>query len=327
MPYIDPEVILEAKKIDLLTYLRNCEPHELVHVSGDTYSTRTHDSIKISNGKWCWWSRGIGGRSALDYLIKVNGLSFLEAVERIVGRTAVQPPVFVSSVKTTPTALLLPEPYPDANSVEAYLHSRGIGSGIISYCISTGRIYESHSYIKASDKTYINAVFIGFDMDDNIKYATLRGIGSDFRGEATGSDKHYSFNIPANQRNDTIHLFESAIDLLSYATLLMMDGRDFRQENLLSLAGVYQPNKNIEESKAPAALTRFLQDYPHIKKVAFHLDNDVAGRMATKAIMTILPKQYEVTDIPPSRGKDYNDYLCLRLGLPITKSKERINTR
>ena len=28
-----------------------------------------------------WWSGGIGGRSALDYLIKVKEYSFLEAVE------------------------------------------------------------------------------------------------------------------------------------------------------------------------------------------------------------------------------------------------------
>jgi hypothetical protein len=103
----------------------------------------------------------------------------------------------------------------------------------------------------------------------------------------------------------------------------MIDGGDFRQENLLSLAGVYQPKKNIEESKVPAALTRFLQDYSHIKKVALHLDNDAAGRMATKAIMTVLPKQYETADIPPPHGKDYNDCLCLRLRLSVTKSKER----
>ena len=28
MPFIAPEVILEAKRMDLLTYLRNYEPHE-----------------------------------------------------------------------------------------------------------------------------------------------------------------------------------------------------------------------------------------------------------------------------------------------------------
>lgn len=60
MPYIAPEVITEAKRMDLLTYLREYEPGELVKFSSNTYTTRTHDSLKISNGKWMWWSRGIG---------------------------------------------------------------------------------------------------------------------------------------------------------------------------------------------------------------------------------------------------------------------------
>ena len=40
----------EVKRMDLLTYLKNYEPYELVHFSGNTYTTRTHDSLKISNG-------------------------------------------------------------------------------------------------------------------------------------------------------------------------------------------------------------------------------------------------------------------------------------
>ena len=72
MRYIAAEDVAKAKEMDLLTYLRNYEPQELVHVSGNTYCTREHDSLRISNGKWCWFSQGIGGRSALDYLIKVN---------------------------------------------------------------------------------------------------------------------------------------------------------------------------------------------------------------------------------------------------------------
>ena len=79
MPYIAPEVITEAKRMDLLTYLREYEPGELVKFSSNTYTTRTHDSLKISNGKWMWWSRGIGGKSALDYLIKVRGMDFVQA--------------------------------------------------------------------------------------------------------------------------------------------------------------------------------------------------------------------------------------------------------
>ena len=75
MPYIPPQVVQEVKRMDLSTYLKNYEPYELVHFSGNNYTTRTHDSLKISNGKWMWWSREIGGRSALIYGEK--GLSSL----------------------------------------------------------------------------------------------------------------------------------------------------------------------------------------------------------------------------------------------------------
>ena len=31
MPYIPPQVVQEVKRMDLLTYLKNYEPYELVH--------------------------------------------------------------------------------------------------------------------------------------------------------------------------------------------------------------------------------------------------------------------------------------------------------
>ena len=83
MAYIAAEDILKAKQMDLMTYLTNYEPKELVHVSGNTYCTREHDSLRISNGKWYWFSHDIGGRSALDYLIKVKDYSFKDAVAAI----------------------------------------------------------------------------------------------------------------------------------------------------------------------------------------------------------------------------------------------------
>ena len=66
--------IERARELDLLTYLQTYEPHELVRISSAVYSTRSHDSLKISNGKWYQWSTGIGGVSALDYLVKVQGM-------------------------------------------------------------------------------------------------------------------------------------------------------------------------------------------------------------------------------------------------------------
>ena len=62
-PYVqlDPAVIEQARQMDLLSYLRAYEPNNLVRVGGSVYCTKEHDSLKISNGKWFWWSRGIGG--------------------------------------------------------------------------------------------------------------------------------------------------------------------------------------------------------------------------------------------------------------------------
>lgn len=40
MPYIQPEVLEELKRIDLYTYLKASDPGELVHVSGNVYCTK-----------------------------------------------------------------------------------------------------------------------------------------------------------------------------------------------------------------------------------------------------------------------------------------------
>lgn len=308
MAYIPPEVVAQAKQMDLLTYLKNYEPEELVHFSGDTYCTRTHDSLKISNGKWCWFSRGIGGRSALDYLIKVNGYTFTQAVERIMGQAAIQPPVFVSQPKKEqPKVLELPKASRCATHVVSYLRGRGIGQELIDYCFQTGRLYES--------APYHNVVFLGMDKNGNARYANLRGIHSDFKGEAPGSDKRFSFNIPPVQGSTTLHLFESAIDLLSYATLEMLDGRDWHRDHLLSLAGVYQPKKEMQESSTPMALKQYLSDHPEVKNIDLRLDNDGPGRLAAETLQAILPRDYTVTPRLPPKGKDYNDTVKMRLGL------------
>ena len=319
MPYIPPEVVQEAKKMDLLTYLKNYEPYELVHFSGNTYTTRTHDSLKISNGKWMWWSRGIGGRSALDYLIKVREYSFLDAVQIIAEQAMISPPVYSKAEEKKEKILLLPKPNANADHVISYLRRRGIDDEIIQFCLETGRIYEGENYH--------NAVFVGHDNNGKPRYAALRGTRSDFIGDANGSDKNYSFSISAEESSPVLHLFESAIDLLSYITIRKYSGEDWREEHLLSLAGVYQPAKELENSKVPAALVRYLKEYPEVKEIAFHLDNDKAGRVATKAIQTVLPKHYFIRDEPPKKGKDYNDFLCIKLGLSITKREKRSKER
>lgn len=314
MPYIEPEVIEQARQIDLLTYLKNCEPHELVRISGNNYTTRTHDSLKISNGKWMWWSQRIGGYNALDYLVKVKGISFVEAVETLMGKAAVMPTLTVRpKQEEKPKVLLLPEKSKTTDKIRDYLFNRGIDGAITEECIEKGIVFES--------LPYHNLVFVGFDNEQKPKYASYRSTGNRrILGDCSGSDKHYSFRL-ADSKSKEVHLFECAIDLLSYATLVKLSGKDWREENLVSLAGVYLPKEKIEDSTTPAAVVKYLADRPDIQKIHIHFDNDNTGRKATEALKVILPKRYEILDEPPKKGKDYNDYLCIQLG--IWKSKER----
>lgn len=147
---------------------------------------------------------------------------------------------------------------------------------------------------------------------------SLRGIIGDFKGEAPGSDKRYSFAIAEDSAAPSVHLFESAIDLLSYATLLKMKGRDWRQDAMLSLGGVF---KQKQEFVIPMALSQYLQDHPGVHTLCLHLDNDEVGRDAAAGIMAGLGNRYEVLDRPPPSGKDVND-LLLQRRLGQVKRKE-----
>ena len=304
----DPAVIEQARQIDLLSYLQRYEPSNLKRVAGNVYCTREHDSLKISNGKWYWWSRGIGGYSALDYLMKVREYSFVEAVQTLTGDMGDWKPPPPAVKKDEPKVLLLPEKNANADRVTEYLFGRGIDYQLIQDCISEGIIFEG--------RKYHNAVFVGKDKSGTPKYAALRStLGSSFKGDASGSDKRYSFRLLAREPTDTVHLFEAAIDLLSYATYLKCEGKDYRKENLLSLSGVYQPKKELSESKIPIALSTYLQENPQIKTVILHLDNDKKGRLCTAALKELLQKDYKIVDAPPPVGKDVNDFLMSYLGL------------
>lgn len=318
MPYVTRAQIERAKEMDLLTYLQAYEPNELVHFSGNVYTTRTHDSLKISNGKWCWWSHDIGGRSALDYLIKVRGMELPDAVLRILDQAhAPILPARAQKNPSQPQRLLLPEPNRDNERVISYLLGRGIHRVVIDFCIQTGRLYES--------REYHNAVFVGFDKQGVARYGAIRGTNvSRYMGDVAGSDKRFSFSISASNGSERLHLFESAIDLMSYCTLEYMQGHDWRGQHCLSLAGIYQPRKNVAESTLPAALVQYLKDYSHISSISLRLDNDVAGRTAAGTIQTLLGQHYCVSDEPPKRGKDMNDYLRILFGQLHLRDAERV---
>ena len=310
---ISKEQLQEAKRIDLLTYLQNYEPDNLVPVSAGVYFTKEHDSLKISNGLWYQWSAGIGGKSALDYLIKVRGLSLTEAVQTILGYTADHPPVFATREaehihKTFDLSDCTP---PHRKVIDYLVNERGLDETIVHYCVKQRLILETSAHH--------NVAFIGYDEANIPRYGSFRACNhSRIMGELSGSNKAYSFRLVSKDTGTIVHLFESAIDLLSYATLLKRKGLNWKRYNLISLSGIHQPHKQIEESKLPVSLERYLDNNPQTETIYLHLDNDKAGRLATKMLQTILPKHIKVIDNPPPHGKDVNDFLLSQIRVTPT---------
>lgn len=310
--FITEEEKKEIKKIDLYTYLSNYEPDNLVKVSRNVYRTKDHESIKISNGMWTWWTHNIGGRSALDYLIKVRNYSFLDAANHIKELINTTPPIIEKTVPKEFVPFTPPKKYKNYDIVCKYLMERCIDKNIIVYCIYQELLYESTNHH--------NLVFTGKDINGEIKYASIRGTkkNNKFHGDVSGSDKRFSFSLTLNPAITTIHIFECPIDLLSYATILKEQGIDWKKKNYLSLAGVYHGKENA----TPLALDEYLKNHPYIKTIVTHLDNDKVGHEATKFIIDSYSNDYLVVDKTPKIGNDVNENLCLMVNKNTTRSNQ-----
>ncbi len=296
--YVTESEIRAAKQLDLLTYLQNFEPHELVK-EGAGYHTRTHDSLKISNGMWHWFSRGIGGKTALDYLIKVKGMDFVPAVQTLCGLRGILPltPPQAEKVKKV---FELPPAWPDCGRAIRYLRLRGISSEIIRRCTDEGILYESDRYH--------NAVFVGKDGEGIPRYAMQRSTGEKtLKLEVDGSDKRYSFSLKGT--GDMLIVSESAIDALSMATIMKQAGKPWRVYHYLSLGGV---SVKRQRDVLPVALRQYLSDHPEIRRVRLALDNDKTGHEAAEQIIGTLAGQYEVTASFPKYDKDFNEQLQMK---------------
>lgn len=300
MAGVSKEQIARAKEWDLLSYLQAREPQELKRCGVGEYCLKSHDSLKISNGKWNWHSRGIGGKTALDYLIKVRGMDFVSAVEALCGERAavVQMPAERQGSKRP---FALPEKNRVASAAVNYLQGRGIAADIIGRCMGSGTLYES--------KGHHNCVFVGRDQAGKARYAFLRGTGGTFKQEISGSDKRYGFCLPAaDPASPYLAVAESAIDALSVASLVKRQGGEWEKAHYLSLGGT-----------SPRALLQFLHDHPSVNCISLCLDADKAGTLGMAKIHEAVEGDRELkarvkvlVDNPPSATtgcKDYNQLL------------------
>ena len=296
----------------MLSYLQTYEPHELKRCGPREYCTRTHDSLKISNGKWCWNSRGFGGRTALDYLIKVRGMDFVGAVEALCGYRV--PPPSERPKPKPPKPFALPAASRCATAMVSYLQGRGIDPDIMGACFKAGTLYES--------RRYHNCVFVGRDPTGRARFACLRGTRDNFRIDVEGSDKRYNFSLSAaDPKCPRLAVAESPIDALSLATLVKLSGGDWQSSHYISLGGT-----------APRAMLQFLHDHPEITQVSLCLDNDKAGMLGMERLEQAIRENPELSQrvtliyhnpSPVEHGKDYNEFLCTQVQANRSRCIER----
>ncbi len=294
MGYVSKEQIARARQVRVLDYVLSREAGDYMR-TGSSYRMKEHPSLVVNANGWYWHSHGIGGKTALDYLINVRGCGLGEAVIQT------RPPAEMPKTERTPFAI--PVRNDNHDRVIAYLQSRGIDIALIEDCIKRGVIYES--------RRLHNAVFIGRDERGKARFASMRGTLSAYKGDADGSDKSYGFVLPPDNPNSkAVAIFESPIDALSHQTLCRQDFIPAFDGWRLSLGGT-----------SLLAIERFRKTHTGISHCVICTDNDDAGSKAASRIVEI--SGLSCARAPPPQGKDWNDTLQAALKARRTKNRAR----
>ena len=284
--------LIRVKELNLLSYFSNYDPDELIKNGRTDFVTRTYSSLHLSNGLWYHWRTGFGGRTALDYLIKIEGYDFLDAALYLLNLINNQAPVMVKQHTRDSVRFKLPDhAFSNSIAIDYLVKVRKIDKKIVKELVDAGYIYES---------VYDHAVvFVGYDEFGKARHAMKRSTSSNDKKDVFGSSKEYGFSL-SNPSSNVLHVFESTIDLLSYLTLMKMDNEDYRDGNYISLNGVGGSN---------LALDSYLMKHGYIKHLVLHLDNDKAGDMATEKIKEDYKDKYYVFDRRFKSAKDINEFL------------------
>jgi hypothetical protein len=290
-----PEQLERAKNADTVSFLSAYYGYDFKQI-GNYYQCKQHDSLMIYTDRqgFVWNSQNISGGDTIDFLRKIEGMSFPEAIEAIIGESAVIE--YTPAPDYIPKAgqLVLPEKAEGKyNRVFAYLsQTRGLSANVISDFMKEKQIYQ--------DKKG-NCVFVGYDEKGIARYASVRGTLTEkkYRGDCKYSDKRYSFNQIGDNLS-SLYVFEAPIDLMSHCT---MTDKAYGQ-------GAYKKYSRLALSgSSDVALEAFLKRHKEVKVLHFRLDNDEAGRAAVeKYTAKYQARGYEVNAVF-SKGKDVNEDL------------------
>ncbi len=199
----------------------------------------------------------------IDFAKIYQGLSFVEAVESILGTRAYANTIPIQTEEKRQN-IRLPPKAPNNDKARNYLvKDRYLDPTIVDELINQGKIYQATTTNKGI--SFDNCAFVSYDQNNVPKYCALRGLNkSRFRQDIAHSDKSYGFNMVGTGHR--VFVFESPIDAISHATLCKLNNIDYMADSRISEGGLFDK-----------ALTRFLKDNEHIKEIVFCFDNDIDG--------------------------------------------------
>lgn len=273
----------QARRTDLANFL--ISHGEKVRKSGSEYEW-LDGSQKVTIRGHLWYHQyKLKGGDAVDFVRRFYNKDYAEAVEMLLnncgGQIITSPPIEKSH-----KPFQLPPRNDRMSRLFSYLlFTRGIDKDVLYEFVRRKMIYESADYH--------NAVFIGYDLNDNPRNAHKRGTATSnpYKGNVAGSQPEFSFHW--HGKSDRLYLFEAPIDMLSFISM--------HKENWKSHS--YGASCSVSDR----VLFQCLQDNPNIKNVFLCFDNDETGQTANKRIAEKLNSMNIKNEILIPNHKDWNE--------------------
>ena len=271
----------------------HCDLAAFLLSRGETVQRKGGESLWEKQQVWVngskWYSHyDAAGGYAIDFVMRYFGLSFPDAVRELLGETDFVTP---APVRDERKSLVLPERNLTMNQVYAYLMGqRFISWEVISFFAHARTLYE--------DARYHNCVFVGMDEQGHPRHCHMRSTTGDFKLTVSGSEAEYSFHHDGE--DDLIFVFEAPIDLLAFLTL---HPDNWQKHSYVALCSVSEK-----------ALLHRLEVNPNVRRVVLCLDNDAAGRSASKRIGALLRERGYAVEVMIPERKDWDEDLKSRNG-------------
>lgn len=293
------EEIQRANDVSIVDYIKklNLETKK----AGRTLKLEGFGGLYVDprENKWNCFAEGKGG-GPIQLVMYLENKTWVESIKTLLGDDYKDSLIDYKKkpIEKEYKEFTLPKKNNTYNHMLAYLiKTRCIDKDIVYGLINNKKIYEDEKR---------NCVFLGYDQDNNIKYAGLRGTNTNrvFKGEVEGSNKAYSFNIKGE--TNRVKVFESPIEIMSYLTLQKNKGL-VENHHMVSLGCL-----------ADVALVKYLEDNPNINEIDLCLNNDKWGIKATGEIKEKYKKDYKVNIEVPGLEDWNNDLVYSFQGLEKT---------